>query len=289
MFFFQVRDGRERDTVTFTELHLKLQKSSIIKNRESILQLLLCLSERTNRGGPKKIPPFSSVSVSTINGTVESGGVTVVGGSETKSFLSSVIPAPYRGRPTSLNGNLDLPLRKTEELLRSPDYRPPLPPKPRNIVSPSHHRPPQDKGFVSKTDIVDGGPQKWTRLEPETEAAERELIRELLYVFQGIEGSIFLRNGEGGFNVCQSKREYYSPSTLQLALRLAELGWLYNTVHSFIEKCNGQNLGLCAQSLVTGKFYLISTGWIRQNDRSAEPGIAPYPFIIMKLFLWNIA
>ena len=253
-FFFKVRDGRERDTVTFTELHLKLQKSSIIKNRESILQLLLCLSERTNRGGPKKIPPFSSVSVSTINGTVESGGVTVVGGSETKSFLSSVIPAPYRGRPTSLNGNLDLPLRKTEELLRSPDYRPPLPPKPRNIVSPSHHRPPQDKGFVSKTDIVDGGPQKWTRLEPETEAAERELIRELLYVFQGIEGSIFLRNGEGGFNVCQSKREYYSPSTLQLALRLAELGWLYNTVHSFIEKCNGQNLGLCAQSLVTGKF-----------------------------------
>ena len=98
--------------MAFTELHLKLQRSSIIRNRESILTLLMCLSERTNRGGPKKVPPFSSVSVTTINGTVESGGVTVVGAgnnitSDTKSFLSSVIPAPYRSRQTSLNnGNL---------------------------------------------------------------------------------------------------------------------------------------------------------------------------------------
>ena len=111
-FSVQVRDGRERDTVAFTELHLKLQRSSIVRNRESILTLLMCLSERTNRGGPKKVPPFSSVSVTTINGTVESGGVTVVGAgnnitSDTKSFLSSVIPAPYRSRQTSLNnGNL---------------------------------------------------------------------------------------------------------------------------------------------------------------------------------------
>ena len=94
---------------------------------------MLCLSERKHRGGSKKVPPFSSVSVTTVNGTVESGGVTVVGAgsnilSDTKSFLSSVIPAPYRSRPTTLsNGthsvNLDLPLKRTEELLRSPDYR----------------------------------------------------------------------------------------------------------------------------------------------------------------------
>ena len=53
-----VRDSRERDTVAFTELHLKLQRSSIIRNRESILTLMLNLSERTNRNGPKKVPPF---------------------------------------------------------------------------------------------------------------------------------------------------------------------------------------------------------------------------------------
>ena len=114
-------------------------------------------------------------------------------------------------------------------------------------------RPPPEKGFVSKTDIVDGGPVKWTKHEPETEAAERELIRELLYVFQGIEGSILQRNGDGGFSVSPDKRECYSPSTMQLALRLAELGWLYNSVHTFIDKCNSQKgLGLCGQSLVTG-------------------------------------
>jgi hypothetical protein len=55
----------------------------------------------------KKIPPFASVSVSTVNGTVESGGVTVGGGGGGKttksSFLASVIPAPYRSRPTTLS------------------------------------------------------------------------------------------------------------------------------------------------------------------------------------------
>ena len=254
----QVRDGRDRDCVGFHELHLKLQRSSIIKNRESILTLLLNLSERTKRSGSRKVPPFSSVSVTTINGTVESGGVTVGGNPESKSFLTSVIPAPHRNRPSSFNnGNLELPLRRTEELLRSPDYRPPLPPKPRNIVSPSQHR--ASPSFSTKNfhlrqkDIVDGGPLKWTSQEPETEASERELIRELLYVFQGIEGSILLRNSDGSFYLCPSKRDFYSPSTVQLTLRLAELGWLFNTIHGFIEQSSGQkDVGLVGQSLVTG-------------------------------------
>ncbi len=251
----QVRDGRERDTVLFTELHLKLQKSSIIKNREAVLALLLSLSERTSRGTSKKQPPFSSVSVTTINGTVESGGVTVVGPAhDAQSFLSSVIPAPYRNHPSALsNGNLELPLRRTEELLRSPDYRPPLPPKPRNIVSPSQNRTPLAKSLFRRTDVVDGGPLKWSGSEPETEAFEKELIRELLYVFQGIEGSILLRNSDGSFYLCPSKRDIYSPSTIQLALRLAELGWLFNIVHGFIQYATGQkDLGLVGQSLVSG-------------------------------------
>ena len=253
-----MRDGRERDTVTFTELHLKLQRSPIVRNREAVLTLLMCLSERSSKGGSKKVPPFSSVSVSTINGTVESGGVTVVGVNEAKSgFLSSVIPAPYRNRPTSLssNGNgIELPLKRTEELLRSPDYRPPLPPKPRNIVSPSQHRAPLSKTLFPKKDTVDGGSPKWASAEPETEASEKELIRELIYVFQGIEGTILIRKPDGSFCLCPSKREYYSPSIAQLALRLAELGWLYNTIHSFIDHANSnqKDLGLVGQSLVTG-------------------------------------
>ena len=214
----------------------------------------MCLSERSSKGGSKKVPPFSSVSVSTINGTVESGGVTVVGVNEAKSFLSSVIPAPYRNRPTSLsNGSIELPLKRTEELLRSPDYRPPLPPKPRNIVSPSQHRAPLSKTLFPKKDTVDGGSPKWASQEPETEASEKELIRELIYVFQGIEGTILVRNADGSFCLCPSKRECYSPSIVQLALRLAELGWLYNTIHSFIDQANSQkDLGLVGQSLVTG-------------------------------------
>ena len=38
--------------------------------------------------------------------------------------------------------------------------------------------------YHGRTDIVDGGPPKWIGQEPDTEASEKELIRELLYVFQ---------------------------------------------------------------------------------------------------------
>ncbi len=257
---FQVRDGRERDTVAFSELHLKLQKSSILKNREGIMALFLNLSERTGRSGTKKVPPFASVSVSTVNGTVESGGVTVHGDSA-KSFLASVIPDPYRNHQLSLglaNGHFEPPSAARhhglhhDELLRSPDYRPPLPPKPKNLVSPSPK--PQARTLFpqTQTDPLDGGSLKWSSHEPETESAEKELIRELLYAFQGIEGSILIRDKSGGFKIAESKIDFYSPPTLQMASRLAELGWLFNTVHQFIETSNGQkDLGLVGQSLAT--------------------------------------
>ena len=75
----------------------------------------------------------------------------------------------------------------------------------------------------------------------------------LFFFFQGIEGSILLRNSDGSFYLCPSRRDFYTPSTIQLALRLAELGWLFNTIHGFIEHASGQkDLGLVGQSLVTG-------------------------------------
>ena len=43
------RDSREKDTVKFSELHLRLQKSSILKNRDAILSLFLHLAEKTNK------------------------------------------------------------------------------------------------------------------------------------------------------------------------------------------------------------------------------------------------
>ena len=46
--------------------------------------------------------------------------------------------------------------------------------------------------------------------------------------FQGIEGSILLRNSDGSFYLCPSKRDFYSPSTVQLALRLGTIHILRN-------------------------------------------------------------
>merc|ERR1719376_1043207 len=55
---FLVRDGRSKDCATFSELHIKLQKTSIIKHRDSILSLFLALADRSSKG-PRRVPPFA--------------------------------------------------------------------------------------------------------------------------------------------------------------------------------------------------------------------------------------
>ena len=47
LLMFKVRDGREKDTATFSELHIRLQRSTIIKHRDAILSLFLNLAEKT--------------------------------------------------------------------------------------------------------------------------------------------------------------------------------------------------------------------------------------------------
>ena len=50
--------------------------------------------------------------------------------------------------------------------------------------------------------------------------------------FQGIEGTILLRNSDGSFYLCPSKRDFYSPSTVQLALRLGSIHILRKHLYS---------------------------------------------------------
>jgi hypothetical protein len=68
------------------------------------------------------------------------------------------------------------------------------------------------------------------------DAQERELLRELLFVFQGIEGVILRREAQpnedvGGFTVHPNYRDKFPPPVIQLTLRLADLGWMFNVIH----------------------------------------------------------
>ncbi len=88
------------------------------------------------------------------------------------------------------------------------------------------------------------------------DTAERELLRELIYVFQGIEGVILKRNPRAtddvsGFTVHPSYRDKFTPPVIHLALRLAEMGWMFNVINQFCEKKLAEKeIGLISQSFV---------------------------------------
>ena len=120
--------------------------------------------------------------------------------------------------PTTVDGRTKSP--------SSTGYHPPLPPKP-------HHFSKSTRDAVTDVATID--------------AAERELLRELLFVFQGIEGVILRRDAhsEGGFTLHASYRDKFSPSAVQLTLRLAELGYMFNVIHQFCEeKISEKEIGL---------------------------------------------
>ena len=79
--------------------------------------------------------------------------------------------------------------------------------------------------------------------------SDLELVRELLFVFLGIEGSL-IRYDEGKFSL---SKKMSLPSHQRCAvLKLCEVGWLYRQVHSFTEaKSADQSYGLVGHSFVT--------------------------------------
>ena len=107
-----MRDGRSGDCATFSELHIRLQKSPIIRHRDSILSLFLALADRTPRqGGGRRVPPFVvAPDLYSVRGGSNgepprgaSGGSATKSvisiGSDGESYLTKVIPAPYKTRP----------------------------------------------------------------------------------------------------------------------------------------------------------------------------------------------
>ncbi|GLV41423.1 Gamma-tubulin ring protein 91 [Carabus blaptoides fortunei] len=78
--------------------------------------------------------------------------------------------------------------------------------------------------------------------------SESELIQEVIYSFQGIEGKVLRKEpGSGGFII--DTRAGVSRSQRALVLRLAELGFLHNQVRQHCDDSDRQ-IGIIGQSLV---------------------------------------
>eukprot|EP00095_Tigriopus_kingsejongensis_P010994 maker-scaffold281_size224178-snap-gene-1.36 protein:Tk10994 transcript:maker-scaffold281_size224178-snap-gene-1.36-mRNA-1 annotation:"gamma-tubulin complex component 3" len=225
-----VREQRGEDVAKFKDLYIRLQKPSVLQNRSGILSLLFHLSEKPGASKFRKVAPFQikpavhSTPQPHHNGT--SVGVSMLAANGGSSYLSSI---------HEIRSHL------------GPGYHPPLPPKPK---SPIQHLL-QAKQSASP-------PRATLR------GSEKELLRELIYSFQGIEGHLLQMNPQTRRFTLKGT---FPPSIVQTALKLTELGWLFNRIKSFCDQmAEERDIGLTAQSFVTAlknelaEFYrLLST------------------------------
>uniref|UniRef100_A0A8C7YBG3 Tubulin gamma complex component 3 n=1 Tax=Oryzias sinensis TaxID=183150 RepID=A0A8C7YBG3_9TELE len=237
-----VKQRREADAALFSELHRKLQTQGVLKHRWAVLYLLLSLSEDPrkpssrvgNYGGlfAQALPrdahstPFyctrpQSLSLghgersAALVGSVGTSGISSLGvytlnGPTPQSLLGGQVPPSAAGAAPTLGSRLAwaLPISSSPSALAPPTARLPL------------------------------GP-------PVHEAA---LVRDILYVFQGIDGKFIKMNVQENCYKIDSK-VVLCKSLRDTSSRLAELGWLHNKVRKYTDaRSLDRAFGLVGQS-----------------------------------------
>lgn len=260
-----VKQRREADAALFSELHRKLQTQGVLKHRWSVLYLLLSLCEDPRKPtsrvgsfgalfaqalprdahstpfycarpqslalsyGERPAPGGASGQISTSMGTsgISSLGVYSVNG-PTPTPQSLLAGHPPQSAGQTLGSRLAWALPTNA----SP-----------SVMAPATSRPLLGPGALSARPLRarrDG--------DPNGEVAEAALVRDILYVFQGIDGKYIKMSGadncykiDAKVALCKSLRDTSS--------RLAELGWLHNKVRKYTDSRSlDRAFGLVGQS-----------------------------------------
>ncbi|XP_031414528.1 gamma-tubulin complex component 3 [Clupea harengus] len=255
-----MKQRREADAVRFSELHRKLQTQGVLKQKWSVLYLLLSLCEDPRKPSSRvgsysalfaqPLPrdahstPFYCTRPQSLPLSYPERGVTQNNTSMGTSGISSLGVYSLNG-PTPTPQSLlvghqvagdasrgarlawALPITASPPGAAAPTSRAPVGPlAPASRVTPRHRR----EG--------DGS----------AEIGEAALVRDILYVFQGIDGKfIKMSASENCYKIdtkvplCKSLRD--------LSSRLAELGWLHNKVRKYTDSRSlDRAFGLVGQS-----------------------------------------
>ncbi|RWS31957.1 gamma-tubulin complex component 3-like protein [Leptotrombidium deliense] len=85
-----------------------------------------------------------------------------------------------------------------------------------------------------------------------TVVPESELMREILFAFQGLNGRILLQDPNNDFRYTIDSRYCIPPSMRKLVLRLTNIGWLFNKINTYCEFISKNNsLGHVCQSFAS--------------------------------------
>ncbi|XP_065887804.1 gamma-tubulin complex component 3 homolog isoform X2 [Dysidea avara] len=227
------KQGREKDAVLFAELHRRLSSQGVWHNTWAILHLLLVLADENTTS-----PAHSMTSLLLETPGLPSDITMATARSyDQRSVASKTFTSSGIGSQTSLSSGLQQSQQTESTLLATP-----LP----NFASTpatQPHRPVKGAWLQPATHPVKPA-QKETDYG---DVSEADLVRDLLYVFQGIDGHI-IRYDASSDHYLIDKKVSVSASIKELCHKLAELGWLFHKVKQYVEaRSRDKAFGLVGQ------------------------------------------
>ncbi|XP_068228205.1 gamma-tubulin complex component 3 homolog [Palaemon carinicauda] len=292
-----VREERFEDAVRFSGLLNKLLKSAVLQNKGSILALFLALSNDTAASRRLKIGVGNAAMT---NGHLDDESFPLP-----KLYVDKPLRAPTVPENQSqatcerMEGANSRVWHLAERYRTAATAQPNSPFAELQQLHKSGLRMPAEKLPLKQI------PRKnLAKIEGLVEVSERDLVRDLLYVFVGIEGKIIKKNKEkDGYEI--DAKVKLSPSQKVLVFKLTEVGWLYRRVKSFSEgesssrgsemSSNRMVSGLVHQSLVVAllehlsEFARLITLLERQIQESGDTPLseASEGLTLRKLFMWT--
>ncbi|XP_058473292.1 gamma-tubulin complex component 3 isoform X2 [Solea solea] len=254
-----LKQRREADAALFSELHRKLQTQGVLKHRWSILYLLLSLSEDPRKPSSRvgnygalfaqalprdshSTPFYCTRPQSLALGYGDrSGGLTAsVGTSGISSLGVYTLNGPSPTPQSLLAGQP--PQSVAQPLGSRLAWALPISSSPSSALAPLTNRLPLGPAAPS-TRVVR------PRRDGDTgEVSEAALVRDILYVFQGIDGKFIKMSAQENCYKIDSK-VLVCKSLKGTSSRLAELGWLHNKVRKYTDaRSLDRAFGLVGQS-----------------------------------------
>ncbi|XP_068447053.1 gamma-tubulin complex component 3 [Clinocottus analis] len=253
-----LKQRREADAALFSELHRNLQTQSVLKHRWSVLYLLLSLSEDPRKPSGRvgnygalfaqALPrdahstPFYCTrpqSLALGYGDRSTGLSASVGTSGISSLGVYTLNGPTATPQSLLASQAPQSAAGSQPLGSRLAWALPASCSPSSALAALATRPALGPPVPSSRAI---------RPRPDGEVSEAALVRDILYVFQGIDGKFIKMSGQencykidGKVVLCKSLRDTSS--------RLAELGWLHNKVRKYTDvRSLDRAFGLVGQS-----------------------------------------
>ncbi|XP_043438968.1 gamma-tubulin complex component 3 isoform X3 [Prionailurus bengalensis] len=261
-----IRQRREADAALFSELHRKLHSQGVLKNKWSILYLLLSLSEDP-RKQPNKVSSYAALFAQALPRDAHS----------TPYYYArpQTLPLNYQDRGTQSAQSSGSVGSSGISSIGVYALNGPTPPSQSLLPGQPHHTPGvgdclrQQLGSrlawtltanqpSSQTTTSKGLPntvsRNVTRPRREGDASgagevtEAALVRDIVYVFQGIDGKhVKMDSVENRYKV--EAKANLSKSLRDTTVRLAELGWLHNKIRKYTDQRSlDRSFGLVGQS-----------------------------------------